>query len=192
MALPLIRRTGIPACLLISVGAGAVTHAQAPSRRLEYEVKAKFLYNFPIFIEWPPARFPQPAAPFRLCVVGPDPFGPILDVTMQGAAVGTHQIVVDRLRDDAAAASCHMVFVSTLEKARLAAVMKAVAGKGVLVVGESRRVLEHCGGIAFVLEGEFVRFDVNVPALDAQGLRASSKLLRVARDASTRFGDCGR
>ena len=191
MAFPLIRRTGVLVCLLIPVGAGAITHAQAPSRRLEYEVKAKFLYNFPIFIEWPAARFPQPAAPFRLCILGPDPFGAILDVTMQGAAVGTHPVVVDRLRDDGAAASCHMVFVSRLERARLVAAMKAVERKGVLVVGESRQVLERCGGIAFVLEGEFVRFDVNVPALEAQGLRASSKLLRVARDASTRFGNCG-
>lgn len=191
MALTLTWRTLIALCLLMSVGADTRSYAQAPSRRLEYEVKAKFLYNFPIFIDWPEARFSQPAAPFRLCVLGPDPFGRILDVTMRGAAVGTHPVVVDRLRDDAAAASCHMVFVSRLEHARLVAAMKLVERKGVLVVGESRQVLERCGGIAFVLDGEFVRFDVNVPALEAQGLRASSKLLRVARDASTRFGNCG-
>jgi len=74
----------------------------------------------------------------------------------------------------------------------LPTIVRMAAGKGVLIVGESAKVLPACGAIAFVQEGERLRFDVNINAIRRQGLRASSKLLRVARDASSRYTQCDR
>jgi len=69
-------------------------------------------------------------------------------------------------------------------------IMRAANRRNLLVVGESRRVLELCGTIAFVLDGERVRFDINRSSLADRDLKANSKLLRVAREASDRFGHC--
>jgi hypothetical protein len=157
---------------------------------IERQVKLRYLANFGTFIDWPAPAFAAPADPFRLCVAGPDPFGPLLDATMQRETAAGRPIVVERLRPDASAASCHLLYISRLDDARLASLMRSIERKPVLVVGESRRVLELCGGIALILEGDHVRFDVNVAALDARGLKASSQLLRVAREASRRFGNC--
>ena len=156
---------------------------------LEYQVKAGFLYNFLSFIEWSAAP-PRREAPFRVCVIGADPFGRILDDLVKGERVGQRPIEVARPADEEAAASCQVVFIARTDDARLPTIVRMAAGKGVLIVGETAKVLPACGAIAFVQEGDRLRFDVNVNALRRQGLRASSKLLRVARDATSRYPQC--
>ncbi|HEX5217902.1 MAG TPA: YfiR family protein [Vicinamibacterales bacterium] len=168
------------------VAAGAAVRAQGD---LEYQVKAAFLYNFLSFIEWGEAP-PRSARPFRVCIIGADPFGRMLDDLVKGEHVGRRPIEVARPADEEAAASCQVVFVARSDDARLPTIVRMAAGKGVLIVGESARVLPACGAIAFVQDGERLRFDVNINAIRRQGLRASSKLLRVARDASSRYTQC--
>src|ERR1035441_4369728 len=50
---------GLNLWLLLAAG---IAHAQAP-RPLEYQLKAAFLYNFAIFIEWPPEAFKDGTSP---------------------------------------------------------------------------------------------------------------------------------
>lgn len=184
-------RSRTPVAVLLLAAALWAPAPLVAQRNLEYEVKGEFLYNFLTFIEWPPAAFPQPDAPLRVCMLGADPFGGSFDAIVRGEKVGAHPIAVERLKDDRAAGTCHVLFVSHLDDARLAAVVRATAHQPVLIVGESRRVLELCGAIALVVDGERVRFDINIPALLDRNLKASSKLLRVAREASDRFApDC--
>ena len=174
--------------LIAAAVAALVVAAGLRAQDLEYQVKAGFLYNFLSFIEWKPAL--AQTDPFRVCIIGNDPFGRTLDDLMRGERVGSRPIEVSRPVDEEAAATCQVVFVARTDDARLPTIVRMAAGKGVLIVGETPRVLPACGGIAFVQEGERLRFDVNINALRRQGLRASSKLLRVARDASTRFTEC--
>ena len=188
MGNPLIRRlvvAGVLAC-----GAGSVRlSAQAP-RSLEYEVKGQYLFNFLSFIEWPAAAFTQADTPFRLCLAGVDSFGGTLDALVQGQRVQGHPIVVDRLKDETTVATCHVLFVSRVDGERLAAIAKAAEHRNVLIVGETKKVLELCGAIVFVLDAERVRFDISLPGLAAHNLKASSKLLHVAREASDRYARC--
>ena len=72
----------------------------------------------------------------------------------------------------------------------MAAIAKVTEHRSVLLVGESQKLLELCGAIAFVLDGERVRFDISLAGLAAHNLKASSKLLHVAREASDRFARC--
>jgi len=60
--------------------AAAPTHAQDS---LETAVKATYLYKFAPFVTWP-----QRPGPFVICVVGRDPFGPVLDQAVAGQRAG--------------------------------------------------------------------------------------------------------
>ena len=184
MALPV--RLAAVATLAALVAAGGAVRAQD----LEYPVKAAYLYNFLSFIEWNAAPPGSATAPFRVCIIGADPFGRTLDDMVKGERVGHRPIEVARPADEEAAVTCQVVFVARTDDARLPTIVRMAAGKGVLIVGESAKVLPACGAIAFVQEGERLRFDVNINAIRRQGLRASSKLLRVARDASSRYTQC--
>lgn len=188
MANPLIRRL-LAIALSAAVGGPSALAAQAPSS-LEYEVKGQYLFNFLAFIDWPAASFTQPDAPFRLCLAGVDSFGGTLDSVVRGQKVQGHPIVVDRLKDETTAGTCHVLFVSKVDNERMAAIAKATEHRSVLLVGETQKLLELCGAIVFVLDGERVRFDISLAGLASHNLKASSKLLRVAREASDRFTRC--
>jgi len=176
--------------LVVAIAVAALGAGTLRAQDLEYPVKAAFLYNFLSFIEWSPAPAGSAVAPFRVCIIGADPFGKTLDDMVKGERVGHRPIEVARPADEEAAATCQVVFVARTDDARLPTIVRMAAGKGVLIVGETAKVLPACGAIAFVQEGERLRFDVNINAIRRQGLRASSKLLRVARDASSRYTQC--
>ena len=83
-----------------------------------YEVKTAFLFNFAKFIEWPASSFATPQSPFAICVLGQDPFGNILDATLEGKVIaGSAYLPVRRLKDKSEARSCQIVFVSSSRRA---------------------------------------------------------------------------
>ena len=165
----------------VAAAAVALPSVRAAARQnLEYQVKAAYLFNFLSFIEWPSSAYTGPTDPIRVCVIGFDPFGAELD-TINGERVGERRVVVERLKDEESSGRCRLLFVSKIDEVRLPTIRKASAGRGVLIVTETPRSLQHCAGIALVLDELRVRFDVNMAALRSERLVASSKLLRVAR-----------
>jgi YfiR/HmsC-like len=149
---------------------------------LEYEVKAAYLYNIIDFVTWPANAFAGTSDPIRVCVVGTDPFGPVLDRTLNGTSADKRPIVVQRISNEGGTANCSLIFLPRANAVRAEAIVRSVAPRPVLTVGETPDFLEKGGMIAFVVDGGRVRFDVNLRAATARGLGLSSRLLRVARN----------
>lgn len=171
--------------LLAFAGSPPAASAEPPT---EYELKSAFLYHFARYTEWPDAAREKGEA-FVIAVFGEDPFGATLDEAVAGKTVGTRPIVVRRLARLEDLPASHILFVAVSEDARLAQVLRTVAGHNVLVVGEAPRFAERGGAIGFRSEGAKVRFDINPGAVDRAGLKMSSQLLklaRIVRDAGTR------
>ena len=163
----------VAACMML---AGAPANAQNPT---EYDVKAAFLLNFTKFVEWPESVFESPSAPFRICIVGEDPFGETLDKMVEGEKVASHKLVVDRLKRGSSAGGCEVAFYTKAD--RNAAQSIAREAPHVLTVGETDEFLHEGGVIRFVLDHNRVRFDVSQAAARKAELKVSSKLLNVAR-----------
>ncbi len=58
--------------------------ARIPAPRRKYSIKAGYILLFTRYVEWPESAFSTPTAPIVVCVLGSDPFGPVLDETMAG------------------------------------------------------------------------------------------------------------
>lgn len=151
-------------------------------RGLEYEVKAAYLYNLIHFIEWPNETLGAPADAFRVCVVGVDPFGGALERTFRAERIQNHPVQIVHGIAELETGRCHVLFVPAAEPNARAHIRRAAAGLGQLVVGESPAFIADGGAINFVVVAGRIRFDVNRAALDAQRLKASSKLLHLARN----------
>ena len=175
---------------VLALWACTVAGAQARQRDLQYDVKGQYLGHFTGFIHWPASAFPTAEAPFRVCILGRDPFGSALDLRMRDERVHGRRVAVDRIKSELEAASCQIVFYSENDPGRAEALSKATRGRPVLIVTDSTRLLEHCAGIAFVLEGTRVRFDVNLAAVASHGLQVNPRLLSVARETTDRFPHC--
>jgi len=152
-----------------------------PPSHSEYEVKAAFLYNFAKFVEWPAEAFLDGNEPILVCIVGRDPFGDILNQTLLGKTVNGKPVIIQRGGITQDMRFCHIVFISSSERKRLAQIMQRLNGASVLTVSEIEGFAELGGIINFTLEGNKVRFEINVTSAERARLRISSKLLALAK-----------
>jgi hypothetical protein len=171
------RRLGFGLGLVALVASSA--EAQAGSAD-EYSVKAAYLYNFAKFVEWP-AETGDLGKPLVIAVLGKNDFGAVLKRTVQGETVNGRVISVlsvSRLED---LLYCHILFLGSLNKKRLAGILRATEGAGILTVSETDEFIQLGGVIAFVSEGNKIRFEINLGAARQNRLNISAKLLRVAK-----------
>ena len=147
----------------------------------EYQIKAVFLYNFTHFINWPEAAFESQYAPFIIGIVGRDPFGPSLEDAVEGERIGSHQIRIKRYNSINEIEKCHILYVGTQDPDEIKAVLKAVARKNILTVGDSPNFIRWGGMIRFYTDQNKIRLQINNSLAKTAGLRISSKLLRVSQ-----------
>ncbi len=156
--------------------------APAPAQAIdEYEVKAAFLFNFMRFVEWPPAGPAGPGSPFQLCILGDDPFGPLLDRMVHGKTVGGHPLQILRLKDAPEVRPCRIVFVRREENGKAAKLMEAVRGLPILTIGESHEFAQIGGMIYLTMQNDRVGIVINPKPAERAGLRISGKLMSLAR-----------
>lgn len=160
------------ACLLTLCG---VVFSDRPS---EYQVKAAYLYNFGKFVSWPADA--GAASEFDVCVLGADPFGPLLDTTVSDSTINGKRVIARRIARAQEAAGCRVVYIAASESQRLGSDLAVLSKLHVLTVSDNPHFLERGGMIQFVFEGDRVRFAVNLTAAEEAGLTLSSELLKVA------------
>jgi hypothetical protein len=162
--------------LLLASGNGR-TQNSPPT---EYQIKAAFLFNFARFVQWPPKALADATSPMIIGVLGENPFHDDLERTIRGKSVDDHPLVVKEFHALTEATNCHILFISTSEKARLPQILKGLKGTSVLTVGEMDHFTESGGMINLVMEGAKIRFQINNDAATTEGLKISSKLLALA------------
>ena len=186
----LTARRGLASLIILAATFGmaqlVLSQASAPpgtgsrGASLEYQVKAAYLLNFTRYVDWPSQVFQAPTDPVRVCVLGQDPFGVVLDATMQGKTTQGRPLAVRRVRSSSDAAGCHLVFISRETWRTLRELPRTLRSAGRLTVGESEEFAQAGGVIGFVIRDEAVRFVVNAEARDRAGLRISSRMLSLA------------
>jgi len=164
---------------LLSALSPATPSLHAQSRPTEYQVKAVYLFNFGRFVEWPQSASSGSDA-FPICVLGKDPFGATLDSALAGENISGKSVIARRVAQPEEAAGCRVVYISTSEEAHLKGVLAALDKTSALTVSDIPRFSQRGGMIQFVLQGDRVRFEINVTSAAEAGLTFSSDLLRVA------------
>lgn len=158
-------------------------HADTPAGR-EYALKAASLHALLRFIEWPATAFKTSPPTLTICVLGVDPFGPILDKTIAGKTANDTALAVIRLDQVKNATACNILFISSSERSRLRLILDALRGSRVLTVGDTDRFIEMGGMINLYMQQGAVRFEINEHALDRPGWKISSKLLSLGKIVS--------
>lgn len=159
---------------------GASALCAQKSKPQEYEVKATYLYNFARFVGWPSSSAAAKSDSFAICVLGQDPFGPALDAIVAGESIDGKAVLAKRLSKPQDAVSCRVLYISSSEDSRLKEVLAALDKSGVLTVSDIPQFSRRGGMIQLVLDGNNVRFEVNLTAAENAGLTLSSELLKVA------------
>jgi hypothetical protein len=143
----------------------------------EYAVKAAFLFNFTRFVDWPPS---SDSGPFCIGIAGADPFGGALDEAVKGRSAGGHAIAIKHFKPGEESAACEIVFISGADAKKMRAALGRLQHAAVLTVGEGAGFCHSGGVIAFQVEDNKVRLEINPEAAQRARLQISSKLLSLA------------
>jgi hypothetical protein len=181
--------------LFMSMFASSQAFADAASTR-EYQLKAAFLYNFIMFIEWPKEKMSEPNKPIVIGILGKDPFENAFDPIREKVAKDRKLLIkrfgqwdtVKKLSEEeyekqiAEIRDCHLLFICSSEKPMLKEIMSHINGYNILTVGDMDGFLDSGGGVInFVVEEDKIRFEINsVSAVNAK-LEIRSQLLRLAK-----------
>lgn len=164
------------AALLCMLG---TLEAQQTSKPTEYEVEAAYLSNFGRFVEWP-ARPGAANDTFNVCVLGPDPFGPLLDAALKNEIINGTPMMAKRIATPEEAGTCRIVFLNSQRESQLSATLNTLAAAGALTVSDMANFTRRGGMIQFILDGNRVRFEINLAAAQRAHLSLSSQLLKLA------------
>lgn len=168
----------IPLALALGLMAGAQPLAR-PTR--EYEVKAAFLFRFLQFVEWPSTAATNAALRFTIGILGEDPFGAVLEETIAGETLNGRSLTIKRAQQVAEMKNCAVVFVCSSQKNKVRAIVQELGDSNILTVSDIDQFCTQGGMIGLLTEGGRICFEINQEAAERQGLKISSRLLRLGR-----------
>ena len=147
----------------------------------ETQLKAVLLFRLTQFVQWPESRFETPESPIVIGILGKDPFGDSLRIAVRGETSQNRPITLQPLERTEQAKSCHIVFISQSEAARVRQITTALAGNAVLTVSDMENFVRAGGGmVRFYTEQNKVNLRINNETAKAAGLVLDSRLLRMA------------
>lgn len=152
----------------------------APLIRENY-VKAVLLFNFTRYTQWPESVFLNADTPYRICVLGQNPFVGSLDAAVAGETVrgrGIETLGIDQLEQTLL---CQVLFVGELNHYSLQEVLAYTNNYPILTVGDGENFILEGGMVAYFKQGSKVRFAVNPQAVSGAKLKISANLLQLAR-----------
>jgi hypothetical protein len=164
----------------ISLAAQAAGEPPLAGEHTGNEIESAMLYNFTKFVAWPDSALGASGVPVIVGILEDDGLFPVLEAALRNKAVYGHPIVVRRLDTSAAARSCAVLFVGASNRKEISRIVESVGRSPVLTIGELVQFSRLGGVVAFIRDGNRIRFEINLDAADRAGLQVSSKLLRLA------------
>ena len=162
--------------------AGFLTPLSAVTQQSEYTIKAVFLEHFTRFVEWPESTdTADPSTPFRVAVIGENPFGSILDDIYLEQRIKNRQVKIHYISSPEEIADCHILFISRSSKEILPEILSRTRHEPILTVSDTEGFAEDGVLINFYLTGDKIKFEINEKAVHASGLVMSYRLLSLAR-----------
>jgi hypothetical protein len=171
------RRTFLWICLILALA----LPGKLSSQNLEYKVKAEFLERFTRFIEWPIDANRGNGSPFRICVVGKNPFDSYLAQMAATVKIKGRVVQVVESVDLAQIQNCQILFIASSEKSRLKNILNITRDKPILTVGDTTGFAQDGVLINFYSTGSYIRFEVNLQGVEQSRLKFSSRLLKLAK-----------
>ena len=151
-----------------------------PQSTIEQQVKGAFLTKFPLFIDWPAGTFASASSPIVIGILGKNPFGDGFEQEVGRQKARDRSFQLKLLRGLDGLKECHILYIHPEQDGRLAEVLARLGHAPVLIAGDAASFVERGGMINFIKREGKVRFQVNLEAVRAAGLRIDARLLQVS------------
>jgi hypothetical protein len=146
----------------------------------EYQIKAKYLYNFARFVDWPEESFQSPDSPFVIGIIGNDPYGIDLEKTIEGKQIKNRKFIIRTYQNLENLSSCHILFIGVNDRALRSQIFNKIKKYSILTVGDDDSFTKDGGMINFIIKKKRIRFEINREAVKQSPLKMSTNLLKMA------------
>ncbi len=148
----------------------------------QVQIKAVYLYNFLHFVSWPDRQ--EEKVVKVIGVLGDQELGRSLTELArrlrQRGRTTIRVILYDSYRSDLDFSACHILFIGRSQADNFKMILSRLKGQPILTVADARNFLSAGGMIKLVEMERRIRYQVNLSAARAAGLRLSSQLLESA------------
>ena len=159
-----------------------VSEIAAKQRKVsEYEIKAVYLYNFALFVEWPED---EKKKELTIGILGRDKFGDSFN-SVKGKKIKNKQQTLrikrfGRYNNKLDISKCDLLFVCKSESQYFKKIITQLKGKPILTVADTKGFLEKGGMINLVKIATHIKWEINHTAAKQVKLCMNSQLLRNA------------
>ncbi len=147
----------------------------------DQQMRAAYALNFIRYMDWPERSFPAPEAPLMVCTLGGESGAAAL-AGLGGKVIKGHPIQLRAAAGADDARGCHVLFVLELDARRVVGTLRSIQHLPVLTIGEADGFIEVGGMIGLIHLDNRLQFEVNLGVVQHAQLKASSQLLRLARN----------
>ncbi|HLI94090.1 MAG TPA: YfiR family protein [Puia sp.] len=148
----------------------------AQDEEVETNLKAAFLYNFTKYIDW---QLESGNGEFVIGVIGSSAVEPALEEIARTGTVDGRKITIRHIDRPDQIGGCQLLFIAHRRHLGLQEILSRVT-RGEIAVAEENGAARNGAGFNFVRSGDKLRFEANIGALAASGLKVSSQLLKLA------------
>ncbi len=159
--------------LLIICFGGAVV---AQEGQQESNLKAAFIYNFTRYVDWDPGMQEDE---FVIGVVGPSRIVNALSEIARNNFVNNRSIKIKYFSKPEDIEYCNILFISQRSPFSLQSILNKV-NRGTLTISEQAGFARDGTAFNFVIVNDKLKFEANLKAINAAGLKAGSQLLKLA------------
>ncbi len=140
------------------------------------QAKAKFIYNFTKFFDWPQT---ERTGNFIIGVIGSDKVYDELTKVTAGKRVVTQDITVKKFRKYDEIEKCHVLFVSTYQDDIISTAHKKT-GHYTLIISDASNSLDKGAALNLFLDGERLKYKFEGTNALKMGLKFHSKIKEMA------------
>lgn len=162
---------------LVAVLVGGVVRVGAQDVT-EVRLKGAFIFNFARFTDWPADALTS--ATVSACVIGDRTISDALLRAVSGQKLNGRSVLVSYVDPAGPIPACHLLYVSGVDRARLAEIVLRLRETPVLTVSDNDAFLKAGGIVQIFIESGKMRFRINPRSARRARLQLSSRLLALA------------
>jgi hypothetical protein len=168
-------RAAVSTTAAVLLGLGASVSGAIAFDKSEL-VKAAVIEKIARFIDWPAG-----GNAFQLCAAEDHPQLAVLKAYYEGAQIAERPVAVRPVRRFEGYAGCNLIVLGPKEVAEMGRFRALAEKEHTLLVAEGADLAKQGVHVAFFSDMNRLRLEVNKRVLDASGLKASFRLLEVAK-----------
>lgn len=156
---------------------GSTSSRNAQSSEQEYLLKATFLYRFADYVEWNTSNEEDV---FTIAVVGESGIVAPLNDISKNKKIKNKRILIKQYMNIKEVEPCQIIFIAASHIPATEPFIVPLNNQQALIITESDEDFKNGGHINFLILESKLKFEVNLKAVSASGLKISSQLLEHA------------